>query len=97
MTYDPHKKYVKAGECNRCGRCCDQHCEHFVWEIITSGLEKGEQLQAGLKEAKIYAICKIWDTDIIAGSCTPDQRKNFPYNPWQTPPKCGFTWVEVSE
>jgi len=93
MTYDPHKKYQKVGECRRCGRCCDLHCPQLEW-IALKEIKAGQSFESGIDSGYIYAHCKAWDSPDQIGSCTPDQRKNFPYNPWQTPPKCGFSWVE---
>ena len=29
---DKKYKYIRTGECNRCGQCCiDKKCLHFVW------------------------------------------------------------------
>ena len=93
-NYDPHKKYKKVGECKRCGRCCDLHCPRLKWTTIKD-IKKGEQFETGKDKGYIYATCKIFDAPVMEGACTPEQRKGFPFDPWQTPPNCGFKWVEA--
>ncbi|MEM2284555.1 MAG: hypothetical protein QXL29_08140 [Zestosphaera sp.] len=94
MTYNPHEKYVKVGECRRCGRCCDLHCPHFKW-VALRNIKAGETFESGKDAGYIAAYCDIYDQPITSNGCTPEQRKNFPFNPHQTPPKCGFKWVKA--
>jgi hypothetical protein len=94
QKYDPHKKYIRIGECRRCGRCCDLHCPALVF-VALKDIKKGEEFQTGIDLGYIKAVCKVWDTNEVVNGCTPEQRKGFPFNPWQTPPKCGFKWVEA--
>ena len=96
MSYDPHIIWEKTGTdiCNRCGRCCDQNCEHFSWQVIKTGagLKTGTSFQAGQAEGNVIGVCAIFDQDVVAANgCTLDQRRNFPYDPWQVPKKCAFT------
>jgi Fe-S-cluster containining protein len=84
---------VKKGSCKNCGRCCDQNCPHFSWEALRL-IKKGEKFKTGTDEGYVKSFCDIFDQDITCHGCTLDQRKNFPYNPEQTPPECGFYWEE---
>lgn len=92
--YDPHKKYIRIGECRRCGRCCDLHCPRLKW-VAMKDIKAGETFETGKDLGYVYAYCEIFDQPITEGSCTLEQRKGFPFNPWQVPPKCGFKFVEV--
>jgi len=96
MALDPHKKYRRVGECRRCGRCCDLHCPHFKFMALRD-IRAGETFQSGKDYGYIMAICDIFDKDVTSNGCTLHQRMNFPYDPFQTPPKCGFKWVEVTD
>jgi len=87
-TYDPHKKYKRVGECRRCGRCCDLHCPHLVW-IANRDVKAGERFSDTGLDQPFRAEC--------TASPKPSMCSNFPTNPWQTPPKCGYSWVEVEE
>lgn len=95
MNYDPHKKYRRVGECRRCGRCCDLHCQYLRW-IVIRDIKAGEVFaDTGKDKGYLYAECLIFNEPIMSGSCNLEQRQGFPFNPWQTPPKCGYSWVEV--
>ena len=88
MSYDPHKKYQRVGECRRCGRCCDLYCPFLKWHV-NRDLKAGEEfVDTGIGQP-IMAVC--------TADPKPEMCKNFPTNPWQTPPKCGFSWIEVKE
>lgn len=88
MDYDPHKRYRRVGECRRCGRCCDLHCPHLRW-VVNRELKPGEVFyETGLKEP-IMAEC--------TAQPRPKMCADFPTDPSQTPPKCGYSWVEVTE
>jgi len=94
MGYDPHKKYKKVGECRRCGRCCDQHCPYFRW-VSLKDIKQGEVFESGMDSGYIVALCEIFDLPITKDACSLEVRKGFPYDPWQTPPKCGYSWIEA--
>jgi len=89
MPYDPHRKYVKVGNCRRCGRCCDLHCPQFKW-VALKDIRAGETFKSGIDVGFIKAVCEIFDKPITEGSCTLEVRKGFPFNPGQVPPQCGF-------
>ena len=95
--YDPHATYDKdaLSSCRQCGACCNQNCEHFVWQALKN-IKNGEQFSSGVNKGYIKALCLIFDLDVVAScGCTLDQRKNFPYDPWQTPKTCSFRWTQV--
>jgi len=85
MEYDPHKKYKRVGECRRCGRCCDLHCPYFRW-VANRDIKKGEVIEETGIDAPIMAMC--------TADPKPEACAKFPTDPWQTPPKCGYKWVE---
>jgi len=87
-AFDPHRTYVRMGECRRCGRCCDLHCPHFSW-VANRQLNPGETFAATGKAQPIMAVCNA--------SPKPETCARFPADPSQTPPKCGYFWVEVRE
>ena len=87
VNYDPHKKYVRVGKCRRCGRCCDLHCKFLRWKVNRDLKAEEEFIDTGI-DKPIMAVC--------TAKPKPEMCANFPTNPWQTPPKCGFRWVEAS-
>ena len=93
-VYDSHKKYIKIGTYKRYGRCCNLHCRYFHWVAIRD-IKAGEVFTSGIDGGAIITYCDILNEDFVVDGCTPDQRRNFPYDPSQTPPKCGFKWIEV--
>jgi len=92
-NFDSHKTYKKVGKCNRCGRCCDLHCPAFKF-VALRDIRKGESFLPGINEGAIKAVCLVFNANKTVHSCTLEQRKGFPFAPTQTPPKCGYTWVE---
>ena len=85
MAYDPHKKYKRVGECRRCGRCCDLHCQFLRW-LATRDIKRGEEfVDTGIG----YPIIVICLADL-----KPEMCADFPTSPPQTPPKCGYSWIE---
>lgn len=91
--YNSHKKYIKTGECNRCGACCNQHCDHLNIQAIRN-ISEGEMIVAGVDT---HSNCVIFSLDTTHDGCGLEQRVGFPFDPWQTPEKCGFKWVEIDE
>ena len=85
--FDSHKKYRRVGECRQCGRCCDLHCQWLRW-VATREIRNGEQFSATGTGEAIMALC--------LAEPKPEMCAGFPTNPWQTPPKCGYSWVELS-
>jgi len=85
MTYDSHKRYRRVGECKRCGRCCDLHCKDLVW-VANRDVKKGERFTDTGIDQPFMAVC--------TATPKPEQCVNFPTNPFQTPLKCGYSWVE---
>ena len=83
--FDPHKKYKRVGECKRCGRCCDLHCEWLIW-VANHDVKQGERFKDTGIDQSFMAVC--------VADPKPEMCANFPTNPWQTPPKCGFSWIE---
>jgi len=76
------------GECRRCGRCCDLHCPYFRW--IANREIKNEEIFIGTGiDFPIMALC--------TADPKPEMCINFPSDPWQTPAKCGYFWIEVEE
>jgi Fe-S-cluster containining protein len=96
QKYDPHKKYVKIGECTRCGACCDLSCPELVF-VALRNIMKGEEFLTGTDNGAVIAVCKAWDTDKVVNGCTPELRRGFPFDPWQTPRRCSYKWVEAKE
>jgi Fe-S-cluster containining protein len=86
--YDPHKKYKRMGECRRCGRCCDLFCPYLRW-IANRDIKAGEIFQDTGIGQPIMAIC--------TANPKPKACADFPPDPWSTPEKCGYYWVEVEE
>jgi hypothetical protein len=83
--FDPHKKYKRIGECNRCGRCCDLYCKFLRWKV-NRDLKAGEEfIETGIN-GSIMAICTV--------NPKPTMCADFPTSHWQTL-KYGFRWVEV--
>jgi len=98
MVFDAHLTYEKTSvTCRQCGACCDQNCPQFRWVAIQDRIRKDTVFVAGVDIGVIRGHCLIFDSDKIEGNCTPDQRQNFPYNPWQTPKKCAFKWQVKTE
>ncbi len=95
MTYDPHKKYKRVGECRHCGRCCDSGCPYFRFEA-NRDIRAGERFglsEIGI-EGAIMAICTVHDNPekratVYGGSCV-----DVPTHPLNTFETCGFKWVE---
>jgi hypothetical protein len=86
--YDPHKKYVRVGECRRCGRCCDLHCPSLKW-VANRDVKKDEVFTDTGIDGPFMAIC--------TADPKPQMCADFPTDPWQTPPKCGYSWKEATE
>jgi len=83
--YDPHKKYRRVGQCRRCGRCCDLHCKHLRW-VTNRDIKSGESFRDTGVDCPFMAIC--------TANPKPEMCAHFPTDPGQTPPKCGYSWVE---
>ena len=93
MSYDPHKKYKRIGECRQCGRCCNLHTCPYFRLVANQDISAGEIIEDTGIDAPIMALCllngKPEKAEMYGGSCV-----TFPSNPWQTPPKCGYSWIE---
>ena len=88
LTYDPHKKYKRASECRRCGRCCDLHCQYLRW-VANWDVPKGQVFSDTGEGHPFEAIC--------LANPKPEMCANFPTSPVQTPEKCGFRWILEEE
>lgn len=91
--YNPHKRYIRAGTCRRCGRCCNLHTCPYFRLVANRDIKAGEVIDDTGIGTPLMALClvegKPEKAEMYGGSCI-----TFPSSPPQTPPKCGFYWVE---
>lgn len=61
--------------------------------MANQDISAGEIIEDTGIDAPIMALCllngKPEKAEMYGGSCV-----TFPSNPWQTPPKCGYSWIE---
>lgn len=88
IAYDPHKKYVKTGECTHCGVCCSG-CPQLQYRV-TRSIKSGEVIIPGkgfISECLGYGESK----EYVEKGCA-----SFPSHPLGTPVQCGYRWVEAT-
>jgi len=93
-NYDPHKKYLKVGECNHCGVCCFG-CRFQRWRSVRD-IRSGEEVNSPgdiVSECLLHGHPEMpeYQTEYVAKGC-----RDFPHHPLSTPEKCGYGWVEIS-
>ena len=82
-------KWVRVGECIRCGQCCSQ-CEYLIW-ITNRDVLNGETFSVTGINGPFMTICgEHGQSDRKKPECI-----DFPSDRWCTPPNCGFKWIEV--